>query len=561
MKVLKTIAKLFATTLITTYYFILFYLVKEDLYIQFTPKAVYNFQLVFIFVLSILGFITVITGNSKNRILVTSLILTSIIPIVNSVLAWGNNILGHEDYGRDLRWAMFMSENGAWRPEFAGGYVAYALFPAHSFAEYLLSVVPKVRIELTGIIYLITAKMLILLFVYTITKNLINYNERTPLVNTIITVIYMAISLTVAPGTAASAQIFAIALLHCYLLVLLSHGDSLNHMGSPQLIALILFTVAITVFHVSAALLIIVHSLAVSILTFKNANNRVRYAYIALTIIPIAYYILNQYVYIQVSGFVRTIIDSFLAEVNKHELTFVATVEFYSSKLWLLVYYELFFVPLSVVLLFFYLTKKPSKIKDNAVILLLLAVSLVIGMGGVAAIVTWNSTYYRYLTRPYTYLLVIVTVYLLTHELAKQKIRLFKLLYLMTLYTITLVLVSAAFLTNLHHTAAPLLHRNMDIVADLRKSINIKTIYSLADLNYIMNRPGIGIGINPYGTSDYWVIRYNVLQGNIPNGSFIIATSYKQPLGTFLTKYFVQSGQERSCILYNDGALYLIQYS
>jgi len=331
-------------------------------------------------------------------------------------------------------------------------------------------------------------------------------------------------------------------------------------MGSPQLIALILFAVAITVFHVSAALLIIMHSLVILILTFKDVSNRVRYAYIALMIIPVAYYILNQYVYIQASGFVRTIVDSFLTEVNKHELAFVATVEFYSSKLWLLVYYELFFVPLSVVLLFFYLMKKPSKIKDDVVIPLLLAVSLVIGVGSVAAIATWNSTYYRYLIRPYTCLVVIATVYLFTHELTKQKIRLFKLLYLITLYIITLLLVSAVLLTNLHHTAAPLLHRNMDIVADLRESINMKIIYSLADLNYIMNRLGIGIGVNPYGTSNYWVIRYNVLQGNIPDGCFIIAESYKQPLGEFLTKYFVQSGQERSRILYSDGALYLIQY-
>ena len=286
MKADKNIIKYFIVLLILTlYYLILLGIVRKDLFILSSLENVCYFQIALILILSILGFtIAMIFSVSDVVLLASSLTLSLVIPIVNSALAWGDKVLGHEDYCRDLRWAELMSVNGVWKPRFAGGNIAYALFPAHSFMEYVLSMITGIGIHLTGIIYFLPAKILVLILIYSILKNISLYGEQGLLVRILARVMYIAISLTIA-GTVVSAQAFATALIYCYLLLFLKQ-EKHNAFANYSYI-LILLTTAISIFHISVALFTVIQSLTLLILGRLQNKIQDKKRYICITLLLI----------------------------------------------------------------------------------------------------------------------------------------------------------------------------------------------------------------------------------------------------------------------------------
>lgn len=498
---------------------------------------------------------------SANIILVCSIILPILLNIVSATLAWGNTPLGHEDYLRDVEWASLMDYEGLWRSEKASGalYTVYALFPAHSFMLYIFNrlALSGSNLLISGLILLLLLKMLNGLILYIFLKCIsVSYREA----------ILLLLPLTIG-GTTVSAQLFSIILVLLIFYVLAKCILSRTHPISYTLpLLLILLAPAVLLYHPGEAsaffILSAVFIFLLAIRAISNVAHTLKIAFAILILTPLVYLALNAHTLYQIYGFIIATVRALHEPHVVRQLEFVASLEFYKSPIWHIRHYEIIlYFPL--LLLFtkrFIVALLTSKEKalgapyDN--VLLLFSASTIFqgGLGLLASFITRNSVYFRYLFIPISTVIVLMLIDWI-EKLEKSKFK--HIIYA----TLTLLLIVSALLVQLFHMSAPLLHVNMDIVNDIKNYKTSLSIKMLSEKSFSIKVFSIlaPIGENPYESSDYWILQYNLERGNIPNNSIIFVASYKEPLGRYLHEFCSQK-MEHLNILFSSGPIYLAHY-
>jgi len=541
----KNIALLIVS--IITIQLFLVYTIFNDIYLASYPWSI--IQVISALLILSIGLFTNFYVK-ENYIVSVVFLLISVYTIISSYSSWGPNPLGHEDYLRDISWAKNMYNHGCWKPETTTD--IYAIFPFHAFMFYVVSLiaVPTLSINATGLIVSITLKLVIVVMIYIFVKRIfINVLFESEIFTRKITfTIYLLVVLSLFIFIVPSAQTYSNALL-VLIITILSFTD-INQRTIAVLSVLIIL--AISMYHISEAIFLILFSIT-NILTkkyfVKIKSNINKTILIIFTIVPITWYVFNSSVFSQVSGFLSTFLKALFGHYNLEKIEFVATLQFYTTPMWLLKYYSVILGPIYITLYFIYYKRLKYENIHSMLVLIQLTVLIQFLLGLFISGITRNSTYYRYLIASIEYLIPIFTVYYILSIVSNKRI-------IKTLLSIFLVfLIMCASISLLHHTSAPVLHLDMDLVHDSISEKLITIVKNLIDEKTMMHIYTINLpyGINPYGTSDYWVIRYHLLvKKDIFYPFMALANKDKKPLGAFLYNYFLDTYSFRANIIFSS---------
>jgi len=525
---------------------LLIYTISNDIYLASHPWSI--IQLISVLLILPMGLFTIFYIR-ESYVISLVFLLVSVYTIISSYSAWGLNPLGHEDYLRDTSWAESMCKRGYWKPESIIG--VYAVFPFHAFILYAVGVVavPSLPINTVGLIISIALKLIIIISVYIFIKRIfinVLFNSEV-FIRKLIFMIYFLIVLSLFTFIVPAAQTYSGALL-VLIITTLSFTDTNQRTIT---VLSILITLAMSMYHISETLFLILFSIT-NILTnhfVKNKFNINKAILIIFVAIPVAWYTFNSSVFGQVSGFLSTFLKALFGHYNLEKMEFVATLQLYTSPMWLLKYYPIILGPIYIALyIIYYKWFKYEKIHSMLVPIQLTAfIQFLLGL--FISGITRSSTYYRYLVMPIEYLIPIFTVYYIFTIIFNNKtIKMFLLIFVAFLTMNTSI-------SLLHHTSAPVLHLDKDLVHDTISEKLINMIKSIVNVKFMLHIYTINLpyGTNPYGTPDYWVIKYHLLvKKDIFYPFMALANKDKKPLGAFLYNYFLTTYSFRANIIFSS---------
>jgi len=520
--------------------------ISKDLYIDNYFYYQYQLQLLLSFLIPLVAVILGL-GLRERYASAYAFTLMSIYSIVSSFNAWGTIPLGHEDYGRDVRWATQMMQQGFWRSYSLS--TVYSLFPSHSFVLYILDAIAfsNIPIYTIGLIVRIALALAVSIATSQLFEQFMTYLDldNGSLARALFSPIHALIVLSVFTFIVPSAQMYSIILL---LLITEELFRVVKFEGriesTSNIILFVSMVLGLVAYHISPSFLLIL--LSITILVYKilarhpaeNYSSSLYLLSYIFILIPVSWYLLNEGIYAQTSGFLSTFFKALIREINVEQLSFVATLQFYTSPLWLIRYYSLVLSPIYVSLSIIHIldTQRKKRRRGELLVLLESALLMQLLVALFFTIITHNSTYYRYLATPVEYIIAVLTVVLSFNTLSRGRNKSVLLASFVTFFTVSTMI------TLMHHTSAPLLHLDMDLVPDTISKQLIDTVTRLLDQTYTSSTFTINLpyGINPYGTNDYWIIRYNIIERKyIPTPITIFIDETKKPLNYFLYEYFL----------------------